>query len=109
MKSIRDILSTVPDTILRRGEDYYESESIFSLVRGTDGVYTGKVDGSSGETYKVKVQTDNTGEVSDYSCTCPYDYGDVCKHIVAVLLAIEASNFREGNDAAVKIPKPSAP
>ena len=109
MKSIRDILSTVPDTILRRGEDYYESESIFSLVRGTDGVYTGKVDGSSGETYKVKVQTDNTGEVSDYSCNCPYDYGDVCKHIVAVLLAIEASNFREGNDAAVKIPKPSAP
>ena len=109
MKSIRNILSTVPDAVLRRGEIYYESESIFSLVRNTDGVFAGKVNGSSGETYKVKVQTSDTGEVSDYSCTCPYDYGDVCKHIVAVLLAIEAGSFREGNDAAAKTPTPSAP
>lgn len=62
MVIIQDVLGTEPETILRRGEDYYNSDSILSLSKSSEGVFTGKVSGSGGETYKVRVQADAEGE-----------------------------------------------
>ena len=106
--SIREILSTLSDTILQRGEDYYASGCISSLNSDSEGVFTGKVSGSNGETYTVQVRKDASDDISDYSCTCPYDYSDVCKHIAAVLLAIEDGSFKK-RKAAQRKPGTASP
>ena len=108
--SIREILNTLPETIFQRGEDYYASGCITSLSRDSEGVFTGKVSGSKGDTYTVQVRKDANDNISDYSCTCPYDYSDVCKHIAAVFLAIEEGSFKKGKAAQQgKRPAPPTP
>jgi uncharacterized Zn finger protein len=42
--------------------------------------------GSDYEPYRVQVTLADYG-IGDTSCTCPYDWGGICKHIVATLLA----------------------
>jgi len=68
-----------------RGEDYYATGAVLELVRRGDTLYA-EVEGSSYEPYQVEVTLDAQG-ISSTSCTCPYDWGGWCKHIVAVLLA----------------------
>lgn len=69
-----------------RGADYYATGAVAELIRRGDTVYA-EVEGSSYEPYQVEITFDEEG-VDDASCTCPYDWGGWCKHIVAVLLAI---------------------
>ncbi len=47
--------------------------------------------------YQVSVTLADAGGIADASCTCPYDWGGYCKHIVAVLLAA-----LQGADVVVK-------
>jgi len=68
-----------------RGEDYYATGAVLELIRRGDTLYA-EVEGSSYEPYQVEVTFDAQGISSTY-CTCPYDWGGWCKHIVAVLLA----------------------
>jgi len=68
-----------------RGEGYYATGAVLELVRRGDTLYA-EVEGSSYEPYQVEVTLDEQGISSAY-CTCPYDWGGWCKHIVAVLLA----------------------
>jgi uncharacterized Zn finger protein len=44
------------------------------------------VEGSSYEPYEVTVELSEHGVIEAY-CTCPYDWGGYCKHVVAALLA----------------------
>ena len=46
---------------------------------------TAEVEGSEFEPYQVSIRLHGDG-VADAHCTCPYDWGGYCKHIVAVLL-----------------------
>lgn len=69
-----------------RGEDYYATGAVAELVRRGDTVYA-EVEGSSYEPYQVEITFDED-DIDDAYCTCPYDWGGWCKHIVAVLLAI---------------------
>jgi uncharacterized Zn finger protein len=48
---------------------------------------TAEVEGSEFEPYQVSIRL-HDGGVADGHCTCPYDYGGHCKHIVAVLLKL---------------------
>lgn len=74
--------------IYKRGKDYYESGKVrkiwkegnktLAVVQGTD-------------VYKVTLYFDNEKELVS-NCTCPYEDGDVCKHIVAVILSL--SNYK---------------
>ena len=45
-----------------------------------------EVEGSDYEPYRVQVTLADYG-IGDTTCTCPYDWGGICKHIVAALLA----------------------
>ncbi|MBX2999042.1 MAG: SWIM zinc finger domain-containing protein [Caldilineaceae bacterium] len=67
-----------------RGRDYFESDSVDNLI-WRDGVLTADVQGSEYEPYHVEINCDEHG-VNYASCTCPYDQGGDCKHIIAVLL-----------------------
>jgi len=68
-----------------RGASYYHNGAVGGLVlRG--GLLHAEVEGSEYEPYRVAVSLD-AGGVRAASCTCPYDWGGWCKHIVAALLA----------------------
>lgn len=68
----------------KRGEDYYTSGAIIEPVREGNTLRASCL-GTAPEPYKVKV-TIRDGEVTSASCTCPYDRGGACKHVIALLL-----------------------
>jgi uncharacterized Zn finger protein len=73
------------DAVFERGQTYRDEGRIQRLDRFDDHV-TAAVSGSS--LYDVTLEF---GERSiDTQCTCPYDGGGDCKHVVAVLLDIAA-------------------
>ena len=72
--------------ILERGEDYYYGGLVCDLQKEDYG-YSAVVKGS--EDYDVDIYIEDD-EVSDMDCDCPYaGDGHNCKHMAAVLFAIE--------------------
>ena len=69
----------------RRGEDYYWRGAVGSLVQRGN-VLQAQVEGSQYEPYRVRITFDEGG-ITSANCSCPYDWGGWCKHIVATLLA----------------------
>lgn len=67
-----------------RGKEYYQAGAVSDLTRRGN-TLRAEVEGSSYEPYQVTITLD-AGGVAEATCTCPYDWGDYCKHIVAVLL-----------------------
>lgn len=72
-------------TSIERGYDYYERGAVQSLVRRGNELRA-QVWGTDVEPYRVRVVLDAHGIPSHATCTCPYDWGGWCKHIVATLL-----------------------
>lgn len=75
----------VPFKIWQRGMDYYENGAVSALEETSPGEWTATVEGT--ECYTVEISL-NGDEVEAWDCDCPYDMGDICKHIVAVVMAI---------------------
>jgi uncharacterized Zn finger protein len=71
--------------ILDRGFDYYENNNVIDVENLGNGEFSAVVEGS--EDYEVFIEI-SKGKVIEHSCDCPYDWGDVCKHVVAVLYYI---------------------
>lgn len=67
-----------------RGEAYYHDGSVLETVR-QEMELRAQCQGSDYEPYQVSA-TLAKGGIAETSCTCPYDYGGICKHIVALLL-----------------------
>lgn len=73
------------DKSWQRGQDYYRSGSVINLVcRGK--LIQAQVEGNTYEPYRITLQADQGG-VKSANCTCEYDWGGWCKHIIAVGLA----------------------
>lgn len=69
----------------RRGREYYQRGAVISLIqRGQQ--LAAEVAGSEFAPYEVRVVFDEAGVVES-SCSCPYEWGGICKHVVATLLA----------------------
>ena len=79
---IRDLAS---DQSYDRGQDYFYTNSVTD-VQKRGNTLLADVEGSSYEPYQVRVELDEDDIIST-SCTCLYDWGGICKHIVAVLLS----------------------
>lgn len=69
-----------------RGRAYFERGQASNLVWRA-GLLTAEVQGSHYEPYQVRAHFAG-GELDDTQCTCPYNMGGDCKHIVAVLLSL---------------------
>lgn len=67
-----------------RGESYYHDGSVLEPVR-QERELRAQCQGSDYEPYQVSATLSKSG-IAETSCTCPYDYGGICKHIVALLL-----------------------
>ena len=73
------------DRVVRRGLAYFKEHRVIDL--GWDGRRLwGTVAGS--EPYQVDIEDD--GEDLLFDCSCPFEWGPCCKHVVAVLLAYGA-------------------
>lgn len=72
----------------QKGREYYNGGAIYDPSwQSTPGgvVLTAHCEGSSAPSYRLRVELD-AGGVQAVFCTCPYDWGGDCKHIVALLL-----------------------
>lgn len=83
--TLENFESVVEKKIVNRGFDYYEQDCIETVEQIDEGEFCAEVAGSS--LYDVYVCIKNR-EIIEHSCTCPYDWGNVCKHVVAVLYHI---------------------
>lgn len=72
--------------ILERGLGYYEMGLVYDIER-TEGRISATVEGT--EDYTVEIEF-NDEEILQMYCDCPYaDSGKYCKHMAAVLFAVE--------------------
>ena len=68
----------------QRGEAYYYDGYVRRVVQRGSAI-AAEVEGNDIRPYRVNISFDQ-GELDTAYCSCPYDYGGCCKHIVAVLL-----------------------
>jgi uncharacterized Zn finger protein len=72
------------DKSFERGKNYSRDGAVLETTR--QGMQLrGECAGSEYEPYEITVTLAAQG-IKDASCTCPYEYGGICKHTVALLL-----------------------
>jgi hypothetical protein len=76
----------IDEDILKRGLQYFKKGYVSCVDELSVGEYEATVEGS--ETYTVRLEIKN-GLINEHYCTCPYDWGPVCKHEVAVLFYLQ--------------------
>jgi len=81
-----DVRTLATEKSFDRGSRIYRNDAVFDIIRRGN-VVTAKVEGSDYEPYRVQVNMDASG-INTTTCTCPYDWGGICKHIVATLLVL---------------------
>jgi uncharacterized Zn finger protein len=69
---------------LARGRSYLNDGAVSDLIRRGNRLIA-EVEGSEFAPYKVSIRLHDDG-IADARCSCLYDWGGYCKHIVAVLL-----------------------
>ena len=95
--------SAIDSRIVNRGSEYFADGAVRGLKQIKDGVWGASVEGT--EKYKVRIHLKGD-EVAEHSCSCPYDLGPVCKHIVAVLY--ELRDQQDGQEKQKGILKKSS-
>ena len=76
----------IDEDILKRGLQYFKKGYVTCVDELSGGEYEATVEGS--ETYTVHMEIKN-GVLNGCYCTCPYDWGPVCKHEVAVMFYLQ--------------------
>lgn len=76
----------VPENLLARGADYFERGLVKELAEESPNHWYARVAGT--EDYHVSVYVNNAGTILSSSCTCPFESDTLCKHEIAVCLAI---------------------
>jgi len=84
--NITDFELAVEEKILARGIKYFADDTVADLWEQSPNHYCAVVEGSI--RYDVEIYIGTDGEILHHCCDCPYDWGEFCKHEVAVLLAI---------------------
>ena len=81
--------------IVDRGYDYFLDDLVAGPELIEEGVWLAMVYGT--ESYRVEIHTDpgNSRAIVDWRCNCPYDYGPVCKHVVAALYVMAKREHSE--------------
>jgi uncharacterized Zn finger protein len=86
--------------IVERGYDYYKRGRAAKVEKVGKGEFSAVAFGS--EDYEVYVKIDGE-KIVESECDCPYDWGNVCKHEVAVYYQIRYGNFIDTGDKTREI------
>lgn len=93
----------ISEEILSRGLTYFKKGKVKDFTNESLGTYTAVVSG----TYDYDVSLEIKNEVIvKHQCNCPYDYGAICKHVVAVIFRLLDDTLQV---ASVKVLKPKTP
>ncbi|MDQ5824579.1 MAG: SWIM zinc finger family protein [Chloroflexota bacterium] len=68
-----------------RGYEYLQAGAVQRVVLRGNFLFA-EVAGSEYDPYRVTVELSKK-RIAEANCTCPYEFGGICKHIVATLLA----------------------
>lgn len=79
---LKDFEQHIDAAILARGRSYYNSGQVSEAEELYPSQFEATVWGSAPYNVRIKLEGE---QVTQYSCTCPYDYGPVCKHVVALM------------------------
>lgn len=85
----------VEEKIVERGIDYYQNGDVKKLEKVSANEFSAIVFGSRKYSVFVKINGD---AIIEHECDCPYDYGDVCKHKIAVFYQIRNGKFDDASD-----------
>ena len=91
---LKSFESDVERKIVERGLDYYRSGDVKKLEKVGENEFSAVVFGSEKYSVYVKLK-DKT--IVEHECDCPYDWGNVCKHKVAVFYSIRNGNFSDAS------------
>lgn len=80
----QSILDMATGEVYSRGHQYYTRDHVLNVTQQGDTIYA-EVEGSDDAPYEVVIEHASQ-ETWEVSCTCPYEWGGLCKHSVAVLL-----------------------
>lgn len=81
--SLDDVIEQASDSSFKKGVTYYNSGFVGKITRTGN-----KFEGTIFRTHKYKVAIEIKNNSPYFHCSCPYNYGDICKHKVAFALAI---------------------
>lgn len=76
----------IDEIILKRGLSYFKNGNVLDSEEITNGVFEAIVKGTDDYTVKMTIKN---GVVEEHVCSCPYDLGPACKHIVAMLFYLQ--------------------
>lgn len=91
--TINDFEQHIDTTILERGFSYYENDYVEEVEQVDRGEFSAMVQGS--DEYDVYIKLDRKGSLMAHTCDCPYDWGNFCKHEVAVLYYIKDAELHK--------------
>ncbi|SFT67661.1 Superfamily II DNA or RNA helicase, SNF2 family [Selenomonas sp. GACV-9] len=96
------IRTVASDMAYSRGVRYYNQGRVARLERVRDSRYRAEVDGSVKYEVEVRLSKDGSG-IEHYTCDCPAasQYLGACKHVVAVLKAIQEEQVDEEHESAL--------
>jgi len=83
---LSQFLQLADPVILDRGRDYFRNGHVISFEEIQPGEYEAIVEGTEDYIVNLTVIDNN---LEDCSCTCPYDYSSVCKHIIAAVMYLQ--------------------
>ena len=90
--NLKNFESEIENKIVGRGLSYYKGGDVKKLEKVSENEFSAVVFGT--EKYSVYVKL-NGETIVEHECDCPYDFGTVCKHKVAVFYAIRDGNFSD--------------
>ena len=93
--NLKNFESEVEQKIVARGMNYYRGGDVKRLEKVSENEFSAVVFGTEKYSVFVKLKGET---IIEHECDCPYDYGDVCKHKVAVFYAIRSGNFSNLSD-----------
>lgn len=93
--NLKNFEREVENKIVGRGLSYYKSGDVKRLEKVGENEFSAVVFGT--EKYGVYVKL-NGETIVEHECDCPYDYGNVCKHKIAVFYAIRSGDFSNIGD-----------
>ena len=76
----------IDESILSRGLSYFRNGHVTTFEALSPDEFEAIVQGTEDYRVILKIQGDS---INEYSCTCPYDYGSVCKHIAAAFFYMQ--------------------
>ena len=80
-----DLRQLCTESSFYRGERYFE-EGRVRITEATPSRIKAVVSGT--DDYQVEIELGDSGDDFSGECDCPYDWGGLCKHIVATFLAV---------------------